>query len=451
MIDYRTLFDKIAESLISDYVRIYLVNINSNEYFRCFVEQGSNSLKEECKGDDFFSYIAQGAGQELCDEDKCLFQNNNLKEKLLKQLRNDNHQSFVYRLSVKGKPSYHIMRLICEYVDGDDFFVIGVKNVDRMAREQMYVDKIAYIDTLTGAHNQNAYQELEENYQILIDKEEDLNFGLVVCDVNNLKIINDTMGHKSGDELLQSVFVLLRNTFLHSTIYRVGGDEFVVLLKDIDYVKRIELFNNIRETIYNNQNIGEGPVMAIGVSVYKKETDKKLSDVFAREDEIMYIDKERLKQHVARLNVNKVEYEGIYKIPAIKKARLDSFFKVFQVATDKGYIFFCDIRYDYSRWDKQVVVNYRLPSEYMYNAGGIWEKRIHPDDRENYHNRVEGAFNGDKEDFELSYRVQSINGNYNPCTCKAIVIRNQHGEPEYFGGVLFIQEGNIDINNSEDK
>ncbi|MBQ8527492.1 MAG: hypothetical protein IJ429_03375 [Lachnospiraceae bacterium] len=43
-----------------------------------------------------------------------------------------------------------------------------------------------------------------------------------------------------------------------------------------------------------------------------------------------------------------------------------------------------------------MVDNYGLPSEYMYNAGGIWEERIHPDDRENYHNRVEEVFNGVK-------------------------------------------------------
>ena len=47
---------------------------------------------------------------------------------------------------------------IHEYMDGDEYFVIGVRNVDRVAREQMYVDKIAYMDVLTGARNKNSYQ-----------------------------------------------------------------------------------------------------------------------------------------------------------------------------------------------------------------------------------------------------------------------------------------------------
>ena len=335
MIENRDLFDRIAESLIADYARIYLVNTKTNKYSRYYINQDSHLLIEDRKGDDFFCYIAEGAGQEVYEEDKHFFQNDNLKEKLLKQFRKGNRQSFVYRLVENGKKVYYTMKLIHEYMDGDEYFVIGVRNVDKVAREQMYVDKIAYMDVLTGARNKNSYQELEEEYQTLIDRDEELKFGIVVCDVNNLKKINDTMGHKAGDELLQSVFILLHNTFSSSTIYRVGGDEFAVLLKDKDYTERIELFNALRQTILNNQNTGEGPVAAIGMSIYERETDKKISDVFERADEEMYADKERLKEHVTRLNVNQSEHDRVHKIPAIRKARLDSFFRVFQVGAGK--------------------------------------------------------------------------------------------------------------------
>jgi PAS domain-containing protein len=177
------------------------------------------------------------------------------------------------------------------------------------------------------------------------------------------------------------------------------------------------------------------------MSIYIKETDRNLSDVFQRADEEMYADKRSLKENVTRINKCQEENKKIEKVPAIRKARLDSFFKVFKMAAGKGNIFFCDIRYDFSRWDKQVVDNYGLPSEYMFNAGGIWEEKIHPSDRENYNKSVETAFDGGKDEFELSYRVKENSGNYVPCTCKGLVVRNQHGEPEYFGGALFISEG----------
>ncbi len=141
------------------------------------------------------------------------------------------------------------------------------------------------------------------------------------------------------------------------------------------------------------------------------------------------------------MGINEEQFD---EIPASRKARLDSFYNVFHTAAKDGYTFFCDIRYDFSRWDKRVVEGYGLPSEYMYNAGGIWEQRIHPSDRERYSRAVDNAFMGGNDEFELSYRIINDSGNSIPCTCKALVIRNQDGEPEYFGGALFIRSDNAD-------
>ena len=128
------------------------------------------------------------------------------------------------------------------------------------------------------------------------------------------------------------------------------------------------------------------------------------------------------------------------EIPMTEKSRLDAFYNVLRMTADKGYVFLCDIAHDLSRWDERIVKNYALPSEYMYHAGAIWEKQIHPDDRETYRDHVEETFRGDRDEFELSYRVRQLNGKYYPCTCKGIVIRDLNGQPEYFGGVLRIQE-----------
>ena len=447
------LFSKIAEALITDYTRVYRVNTKTNEYCRYFINQNSHFLSEEENGDDFFRDIAEYVAPMVYEEDKNIFQTGDLNEKLLNQLRSDNRHSFVYRLMMDDKPVYHTMRLIDEYMDknGDEYFIIGVLNVDKDVRKLMYVDKKAHMDTLTGAQNKNAYQELEEKYQLLIERDEDLRFGLVVCDVNNLKLVNDTMGHKAGDELIQSVCTLLCNTFLHSTVYRIGGDEFVVFLEGEDYQNRLELFNDLRQVVIDNQNNGEGPVVATGMSIYKSEIDHVILDVFQRADEEMYVDKIKLKESVARTNINQVGYDGIQKIPAIRKIRLDSFFRVFNTAAGEGYVFFCDIRYDFSRWDKRVVDNYGLPSEYMYNAGGIWEQKIHPNDVEGYSKYLKTVFDGDNEEFELSYRVKGNSGNYVPCTCRGLIIRNHHGEPEYFGGALFIRDGDVGAKISEER
>lgn len=128
------------------------------------------------------------------------------------------------------------------------------------------------------------------------------------------------------------------------------------------------------------------------------------------------------------------------EIPAVRKLQLDAFFDTLKLISGKGYVFFADIKYDFSRWEKEIVDNYELPSEYMYKAGEIWEQWVHPLDREKYSRLVQAAFNGENDKFELSYQVKNVNNDYVPCTCKGVIIRDQNGEPEYFGGVLYVRE-----------
>ncbi len=78
-------------------------------------------------------------------------------------------------------------------------------------------------DELTGVKNKNAYKELEQSIQGNMDNGMDyLPYGLIVCDANNLKKINDTMGHAAGDEYIKACAKLLCNIFVHSPVFRVG-------------------------------------------------------------------------------------------------------------------------------------------------------------------------------------------------------------------------------------
>ena len=81
--------------------------------------------------------------------------------------------------------------------------------------------------------------------------------------MNGLKKINDTLGHKAGDEYIRAACDMLCEYFKHSPVYRVGGDEFVVLLQGRDYDSRAEIMKNINVKI--EENIGaEKVVMSLG-------------------------------------------------------------------------------------------------------------------------------------------------------------------------------------------
>ncbi|WP_177214438.1 EAL domain-containing protein [Succinivibrio dextrinosolvens] len=91
---------------------------------------------------------------------------------------------------------------------------------------------------------------------------------------------------------------------------------------------------------------------------------------------------------------------------------------------------------DLSRWNRDSVNYFSLPSEYMTNAGEIWASHIHPDDREEFISDVKKLFNGDQNSHNLQYRARNRFGEYVVCTCRGVVLKNEKGEPEYFCGAI---------------
>ena len=86
-------------------------------------------------------------------------------------------------------------------------------------------------DALTGVKSKHAYMETEAELNLKIASgDQSLTFGVAVCDVNGLKQVNDTLGHKAGDRFIQDASRMICDIFKHSPIYRIGGDEFVIVM-----------------------------------------------------------------------------------------------------------------------------------------------------------------------------------------------------------------------------
>lgn len=111
-------------------------------------------------------------------------------------------------------------------------------------------------------------------------------------------------------------------------------------------------------------------------------------------------------------------------------------FEAFSIIAEDTHVYLCDMRYDCSRWSKSLVDTFGLPSEYMYAAGDIWEEHIHPQDRQTYHDGIDAIFSGKSDGHDMQYRAAKKNGEYDVCTCRGIVIMDEEGKPEYFGGAI---------------
>ena len=115
---------------------------------------------------------------------------------------------------------------------------------------------------------------------------------------------------------------------------------------------------------------------------------------------------------------------------------LDSLFEAFSYVSSANYVYVCDMKTDLSRWNRDAVNYFSLPSEYMTNASEIWASYIHPDDREEFISDVKKLFSGEHSTHNLQYRVRNRFGQYVVCTCRGVVLKNDKGEPNYFCGAM---------------
>lgn len=153
---------------------------------------------------------------------------------------------------------------------------------------------MANIDSMTGVRNKHAYSEYERMLNSKI-QEGDLGgkLAVLVCDINGLKYVNDTLGHAAGDQLIKDASNLLCEYFDHGAVFRVGGDEFTIILHDKGFERMDEDLAAINRVIEDNIT-KEKVVVSIGHSVLR-EDDKQIKDAFERADQMMYERKQELK------------------------------------------------------------------------------------------------------------------------------------------------------------
>lgn len=150
-------------------------------------------------------------------------------------------------------------------------------------------------DFLTGAQNRNAFELSLGN---LDNTSEKRNIALLSADMDRLKHVNDTYGHAAGDEYIKLGCRVIQTAISNdnSILYRIGGDEFAVLMRNAteEDVKALadRVVENLREE--NRRSVGktvEKNSMSVGYAVFDPERDVSLYDTLKRADEMMYIEK----------------------------------------------------------------------------------------------------------------------------------------------------------------
>lgn len=170
--------------------------------------------------------------------------------------------------------------------------------------------KLAYTDTLTGLKNKTAYKEMVDNIDKKITNQENIRFAVIVIDINDLKKVNDALGHEHGDLLIQDASDIIKHVWSDKEIYRIGGDEFVVIILDNDIEKLQRDINKFEKQIIdfrlNNKERNIHMDMAIGMAIYDVDIDSEFVDVFRKADIAMYDNKKQKKKKRNKTNEGEI-------------------------------------------------------------------------------------------------------------------------------------------------
>ncbi|MBE4906728.1 GGDEF domain-containing protein [Bacillus luteolus] len=156
--------------------------------------------------------------------------------------------------------------------------------IDSVQKNNTKLTEEAMTDPLTELPNIRKFQEVLERF-----KNEEKSFSLVLIDIDHFKAVNDNFGHKAGDEVLKYMAKMVSSLIRDSDVFfRYGGEEFVLLLPDINSSEAYEIAERIRIKVSKrNTPIGEPITISLGIADYPQAT-RSLNDLFRFADKALY-------------------------------------------------------------------------------------------------------------------------------------------------------------------
>lgn len=291
----------IAQALSQELFTIFYVDMQTDAYIEYHAHTDTGMLTEAWRGENFFADGCQRVRNMMPPEDQDKLLRVFDKSRLMRAL--DAEQTFrvTARMLLDGRPTYVTLKATRVDSEGTPHIVVGVSNVDAQIRREMaFVKELGDAqekvnrDALTGVKSKHAFLEAERQLDGRIAEGRAEPFAVAVCDVNGLKAVNDALGHKAGDLYICQACAAICGIFQHSPVFRVGGDEFAVLLRGADYERREELAEAVARLSRDNLQ-SQGVVIACGVADYLPGRDQHVASVFSRADTVMYRHKQSLK------------------------------------------------------------------------------------------------------------------------------------------------------------
>ena len=184
------------------------------------------------------------------------------------------------------------------YENKDDYYVFSLTDITKLKEKSNLLEYQASHDKLTGLFNRNRFDELYEK-EIKRARRYNNDLSLILFDIDNFKMINDSYGHQTGDEVLKEIAkIILGNVREQDINVRWGGEEFLILLPQTNLLGAFTVANKIRTSIETNVFTTNSLNITASFGVTQLLENDDESSFIARSDKFLYEAKKTGKNKV---------------------------------------------------------------------------------------------------------------------------------------------------------
>lgn len=299
----------------------------------------------------------------------------------------------------------------------------------------------ASFDDLTGVLNRRAGKAYLDELIDRVEKEQKM-LTLALCDINNLKKVNDRFGHREGDCMLKYAASAMSSQLVEGDlIFRLSGDEFV-----------LAFFNESRrgseERLQKSLNHLDEECQEKGIA-YEVSFSYGLVEVFPGEPHNV---SDLIEEADTKMYIQKRKYHAMKSMGKQRKTDAGDFlydkenlYEALICSTD-DYIFVGNLQSGIFRYPPAMVNEFGLPGEIAGDVNSFWEKIVHPDNVKEYLEKNQEIMDGKSEYFDMKYQAKNVKGQWVWLHCRGKMMRDEMGIPDLFAGMI-VNLGNEEIRN----
>ena len=298
-----------------------------------------------------------------------------------------------------------------------------------LQQERQLLERSAYIDSLTNLGNRGG---LDLHADQLWRK--GTPFTCAYIDIDHLKHCNDTFGHAEGNRYILGICRALTETMKHDELlFRIGGDEFVLLSPEADESELERRLERRRTEIIEATSDGKAPMIAsfsFGCSRVDPLAGDTRHQMTMDADRKMY--RYKLMNRVQQPKEDSTPQRPIADQPLCN----DRVFQAICMSSETRYPFILNLDTGESQWSVNAVRDFNLPSQHPYDSLDIWLARVHPEDRDNVRTELDMVLNGTWHFHYMQYRVMDATGKYALCDCTGYRLDGTDTEPNMYVGII---------------